>query len=114
MITRLKSKNLQSDDRKKPYDNQKKPVRLTEDLLYMVNKKLMKTDSLLRLQETKRFFSRKFFPNWETTEPHVFKEITYRKKPREYLSEESIAVMHEAYFYSSSIANPTDDTMDDF
>ena len=117
MTTRLKSRSLQSENHEKLDEKWRKPVRLTEDLLYMVNKKLMKIDSSHRLQRAKRYCGLKFlhfFGDPETFDAHVFNEITYRHKPREYLSEESLAVMHIVYFCESSIAIPANDTMKDF
>ena len=112
MVTRLKSKNLQSKNQKKPDANhekldeiQKKPVRLTKGLLYIVNKKLQEMDSSARLQKIDEYFN-------NSTQRYVkFDEINYRQNPKQNHTEESLAVMHKAYFDLSSIAKPVHDTI---
>ena len=112
MVTRFKSRNLQSENQKKPDDNhekldeiQKKPVRLTKDLLYIVNKKLQEMDSSARLQKIDEYFN-------NSTQRYVkFDEITYRQSSKQNHTEESLAVMHKAYFDLSSIAKPVHDTI---
>ena len=96
MVTRSKSKTCP--------EIQKKPVRLTEDLLYIVNKKLKKIDSSLRVGRINKEFRSQL----------DLKEISYRRLPKTNLSQECLAVMHRVYFNSSSTAKLAYQTMEDF
>ena len=73
-------------------------VRLTEDLLFMVNKQLKAMDKRSRDEKINSF----------TRQPHPsnrpFTEVIYRKKSTQDISETERAVMHKAIFNSTSIA----------
>ena len=80
-------------------DAEKKPVRLTEDLLYLVNKQLQKLDTEERMKKIKD----------RTHEHTIFKAISYRKKPPRELTQAGQAVMHKVYFDSNATAEADSD-----
>ena len=89
-------------DKPKPTIEKKvtRSVRLTEDLLYIVNKKLRTMDKKSRdntIQEFNQY-------SWMNPVASPFTEIAYRKRRLLYLSETELAVMHKINFDSNSIA----------
>ena len=77
-----------------------KSVRLTEDLLYIVNKKLRAMDKAARNEEIHDFYSDGFYPDSQ----HPFTEVVYRKRNFPELSQTQLAVMHKANFDLNSTA----------
>ena len=104
MTTRLRSKTLKQTDIREFFGKvtNDKRVRLTEDLLYIVNKKLQTMDRSARIDKIIKYQSRR-----------VFKELYYRQKPRGY-SQEELTVMHKVYFDSNATAESGYDSMKDF
>ena len=102
MITRLRKKvdlglvdPLEPVKSKQPAKKKvRAPVRLTEDLLYIVNKKLCSKDKARRekiLQDV-----------WEDARP--FTKVINRRKTPKYLNQTELAVMHRVNFNSSYTA----------
>lgn len=83
-------------------------VRLTDDLLLMVNKKIQAMDKAAREEKIKRF----------NNQPHQsnkpFAAITYRMKSSRELSQFEQAVMHKTNFDSTSTLVCDHDSMGDF
>ena len=108
MLTRSKSKLQQqaglveiADEPKQPVKKKSgRSVRLTEDLLYIVNKKLRTMDKASRDETIHDFYSYGGFVPF--TEP--FAEISYRKRFFPDLSETELAVMHKTNFDCNSMA----------
>ena len=85
----------------------KTEVRLTEDLLYVVNKKLKSKDKAARDQKIKAFDDRQ---KAHYAEP--FTEVSYLNRSDLNTSQTQLAVMHETYFKSNSIAVCGDNSME--
>ena len=77
-------------------------VRLTEDVLYIVNKKLRAKDKAARDERVHGFFRDSGIRLNPVLSP--FTEVTYRKRKFPDLTETELAVMHKVNFYSNSTA----------
>ena len=75
-------------------EHEMKSVRLTDNLLCSINKKLKSMDKAYRKQ--------RFEASEENEDPLPFTEVAYRKQPA--LSQTQLAVMHKTLFSSSTIA----------
>ena len=84
-------------------------VQLTEDLLYIVNKKLRSMDKAKRDKKLKLKLG---YLRQQVTMP--FTEVVYRKKNSLDLSETDLAVMHRCNFQSNSTAACELNSMDEF
>ena len=106
----LKPDEVELDEPKISTNQINKPqVRLTEDLLYIINKKLKSTDKAARDQKIQAFDDRQK-ADYHTTEP--FTEVSYRNRSDLNLSQTQLAVTHETYFRSNSIAVCGDNSME--
>ena len=85
-------------------NHEKKSVRLSDNLLGFVNKKLKSMDKAYRKQ--------RFEASEDDEDPIPFTEVTYRKQPT--LSQTQLAVMHKTLFSSSTIAICKDNSIRDF
>ena len=85
-------------------DHVMKSVRLTENLLCSINKKLKLMDKAYRNQRLEEYD--------DSDDPLPFTEVTYRKQPA--LSQTQLAVMHKTLFSSSTIAICKGNSMKDF
>ena len=95
----LKTSKMSENNNAIVGDADKKPVRLTEDLLYLVNKQLKKMDTEERMKKIKD----------RTHEHTIFKAISYRKKPPRESTQAGQAVMHKMYFDSNATAEADSD-----
>ena len=89
---------IADETKQKPQGKSNQPVRLNENLLFMVNKNLKKMDKAARDEKINTF----------TKQPHPsnrpFTEVVYRKSSSRDLSQTQLAVMHTTNFNSSSTA----------
>lgn len=104
MLTRLQKKlqqqapvnKIPEESKQEERGNHSQPVRLNDDILFMVNKKLMMMDKAARDKQINTF----------TKQPHPscrpFTEVVYRKTGPRDLSQAQQAVMHKAQFNSTS------------
>ena len=101
------------EPKKSTMEISKTQVRLTENLLYTVNKKLKSKDKAARDQTLKATAKPEQRDNdMEPTEP--FTEVLYRNRSDLNLSQTQLAVMHDSYFKSNSIAVCELDSMEAF
>ena len=103
MLTRSKTKTKQQVVDKTKQKSEKKSnrsVRLTEDLLYIVNKKLRAKDKAARDETLHEFYED---PGMEPL-LSPFTEVTYRKRNFPELSQTQLAVMHKVNFDWNSTA----------
>ena len=117
MLTSFKQKNESFEPEEVMLDESKistnkigkVKVRLTEDLMYIVNKKLKSKDKETRDQKLKASHR----PNDpDPIEP--FTEVSYRTRSDLNLSQTQLAVVHESYFKSNSVAVCEIDSMETF
>ena len=101
MLTRSQAKIGQADDETSQVVKQKsgRSVRLSDDLLYIVNKKLRTMDQAERDRKIHNFGRYSL----NSSIPDPFTEITYRKQFAEF-SQTKLAVMHKINFDSNSTA----------
>ena len=115
MVTRSQKKHVrftgQSSETPKPAFKKiiRKPVHLTEDLLYIVNKKLRSMDN----SERKRLIQD--LDPLDLTEPsEPFTDVVYRRTKYWNLSQTQLAVMHKINFDSNSTAVCKLNSMNEF
>ena len=107
MLTMLKKKSQQGSNlvEASQQELQSEPVQLTEDLMYMVNKKLKSMDKKSREEKLKK--------GPPPFEGYPFTKVRYRNKKPQVMSQTEFAVMHSPFFISNAIAvSSTDDTCD--
>ena len=90
------------------------PVRLNDNLLFSVNKKLQAKDKAARDEKISSFSN---VPHLGRLQPSKwpFTEVSYRKKSSQNLSQAQLAVMHGENFKSTStLVVSEDNSMDNF